>query len=81
MSRTTVPLTIALSLALSAGCVLQEQHPVAKVLPTAENAQINLPQDNAQQLVLGDLAETYMWTRQITREFNAGATWVLLVED
>jgi hypothetical protein len=79
-SLTTVSVAMALAFALSTGCVVQnDPHPVSKVLPTAENAQIHLPQNNAQQLALGNLAETYMWTRQITREFNTSAAWVLII--
>lgn len=72
-------LSLSLALALGAGCVQEGGHPVDRVLPTAETMKINLPEQNAQQLALGDIAETYMWTRQITRDFNGGAGFVLLL--
>ncbi len=81
--------SFTLSLALSAlvvsstGCIQQaEEHPVRKALPTADNIRINLPEQNAdepQQYALGQLADYYVLTRQVTRDFNAGAGFVLIL--
>jgi hypothetical protein len=70
----------SLALAITAGCLPQEgAHPVDRVLPTAETMQIKLPERQAQQLSLGSIAETYVWTRQITQVFNGGAAFVLIL--
>jgi hypothetical protein len=83
--------SFALTLALSAlvvvnttGCIQQapEDHPVRKALPTSDNIRINLPEQNnqgAQQYALGQLADYYVITRNVTRDFNAGAAFVLIL--
>ena len=63
---------------LAAGCVTEENDtPIVDALPTAESVQIKLPQATARSL--GQLADYYVVTRQVTRDLNAGAAWVLLV--
>ncbi len=67
-----------LAAALMAGCVTtQEETPIVNALPTAESVQIRLPQATARSI--GQLADYYVLTRQVTRDLNAGAAWVLLV--
>ena len=67
-----------LAAALLAGCVTtQEDTPIVDALPTADSVQIKLPEATARSV--GQLAEYYVLTRQVTRDLNAGAAWVLLV--
>ncbi|HWM86309.1 MAG TPA: hypothetical protein VNO33_10740 [Kofleriaceae bacterium] len=67
-----------LTAALLTGCVTEEQQtPIVDALPTAESVQIKLPQATARSL--GQLADYYVLTRQVTRDLNAGAAWVLIV--
>jgi len=67
-----------LAAALLAGCVTNEEEtPIVDALPTAESVQIRLPESNARSV--GQLADYYVLTRQVTRDLNAGAAWVLLV--
>jgi hypothetical protein len=64
--------------ALMTGCVSTEENtPIGDALPTAEAVQIKLPQSTARSI--GQLAEYYVLTRQVTRDLNAGAGWVLLI--
>ncbi|HYU16444.1 MAG TPA: hypothetical protein VEL05_10240 [Candidatus Acidoferrum sp.] len=72
------PLLVAtLATALATACAVEEDPPIADALPTAESVQIKLP--DAQQRSIGQLAEYYVLTRQVTRDLNAGAAWVLVV--
>ncbi|MEZ4366275.1 MAG: hypothetical protein R2939_08290 [Kofleriaceae bacterium] len=68
---------VALSLA---GCV--EQKPdtsdIARAIPTATQVQINLP-GQAMARTLGELAPWYVATRGVTRTFNTGTAWVLVL--
>jgi hypothetical protein len=69
------PLLTALVLA---GCVTTEEDtPIVDALPTAESVQIRLPQSTARSI--GQLADYYVLTRQVTRDLNAGAAWVLIL--
>lgn len=76
---------------LATGCVQQEapEH-IARAIPTAESVRINLPDSAARVVipnedgvsssrnaVLGELAEYYVVTRNVTRDLNGGAGWVL----
>lgn len=64
--------------ALLTGCATEEQEtPVVDALPTAASVQIRLPESTARSL--GQLADYYVLTRQVTRDLNAGAAWVLIV--
>jgi len=67
-----------LAAALFTGCVAtQEDTPIVDALPTADSVQIKLPESTARSI--GQLASYYVLTRQVTRDLNAGAAWVLLV--
>jgi hypothetical protein len=59
-------------------CIQQDKAPseLARAIPTADQVSIKLPQ-NANKSV-GDLAEWYVATRNVTRMFNGGAGWVLV---
>ena len=76
---------------LATGCV-QEEAPdaLAKAIPTAQSVRINLPDSAARVVgpsengvsstrnaVLGELAQYYVVTRNVTRDLNGGAGWVL----
>jgi len=80
MTRKNV-LTVALALAtLGFGCAKEPSDAISNALPTSEQVRVNLPDDgSAQQAALGELSEYYALTRGITREFNAGAGFVLLL--
>ena len=78
------------STVLATGCV-QDQAPegIARAIPTAEGVQIRLPDQAARittteseegigasrNALLGELAEYYEVTRNVTRTLNAGAGW------
>ncbi len=65
---------------LALGCAKEPGDAISDALPTAEQVRVNLPdQGGAQQAALGELSEYYALTRGITREFNAGAGFVLLL--
>lgn len=76
--RTTATLvsTAALSLALAAGCVPLEggESSVQQALPTADGVSIDVP---AEFKAVGDTAEFYRVTRQLSEDLNGGAGWIL----
>lgn len=66
--------------ALSAtGCLQQDQRPegLEQALPTAEQLSIKLPE--GQTRAVGQLAEYYTHTRNITRTLNGSSAWVLIL--
>ncbi len=84
MKPTTGSLVASLLLGASlAACVPQEQdgpHAIARALPTAEDVRITLPDTAAQRAAaLGDIAEWYVATREVTRGLNAGTAYVLVL--
>ena len=70
--------TGALSL-LAIGCVKQDAAPegLDRAIPTADQVSIKLPA-NAMRSV-GQLASWYVATRDVTRTFNGGSAWVLVL--
>lgn len=74
-------LCITLSSALLASACQPQSGPeeIQQALPAADAVKIKLPGDDVQQLALGEIADTYMWTRAITTTFNAGAGFVLVL--
>lgn len=50
---------------------------IAKAIPTADQVKIELPVNNAR--TIGELAEWYVATRNVTRTFNGGTAWVLVL--
>lgn len=60
-------------------CIQQEQAPshVARAIPTADQIKIKLPAGTSR--TIGDLANWYVATRDVTRTFNGGAGWVLVL--
>ena len=73
-------LAITVSL-LSVGCIQPTGDAVSDALPLAEDVRVNLPESAAgdQQAALGEVAEYYALTRGITREFNSGAAFALIL--
>ena len=76
------------------GCIQQSESPIGDALPRAEDVRVKLPDNAAMQQLdqlagegisatslaaLGDVAEYYMVTRQVTRDLNGAVGWVLLV--
>lgn len=51
---------------------------IAKAIPTADQVKIELPASMA-HTTLGDVAEWYVATRNVTRMFNGGSAWVLIL--
>ncbi len=70
--------TAALSISL-VGCIKQEEAPsdLRTALPTAEQVSIKLPE--GQTKTIGQLADYYVVTRNVTRSFNGGSAWVLVL--
>ena len=76
LTKTLAAVTLAASLV---ACVQPTDAPteMKSAIPTAEQVKINLPAGSARQL--GQLAEWYTATRDVTRMFNGGSAWVLLL--
>lgn len=70
--------TCVLSIAAT-GCIKQDGPPeeIARAIPTAEQVRIKLPANAAR--TLGDLANYYVVTRDVTRTLNGGTGWVLVL--
>lgn len=77
----TITLSLLSVFALSAGCVQRAgDHPIEQILPTSDQVKIEVPEGSAQTAyVLGDLADYYVITRNISRDLNGGAAWVLVL--
>jgi len=60
-------------------CVKQDEAPsdLKTALPTHEQVRINLPDGSAR--TVGALADYYVVTRNVTRDFNGGSAWVLIL--
>lgn len=60
-----------------------DPHPtIARVLPTADDVRIDLPENASAKgtsEALGELSPWYVVTRQVTRDLNGGTAWVLIV--
>ncbi len=76
-ARSIVPAALAATLAL--GCVQKtnDLHPIAQAIPTSDQVAIHLPESAAR--TIGQLAPWYVATRDVTRTFNGGTAWVLIV--
>lgn len=74
--KTALAATCAASLV---ACVQQDAPPshIARAIPTADQVRINLPGNTAR--TVGELASWYVATRNVTRTFNGGAGWVLVL--
>ncbi len=73
-------LLIAGSLSLLAvGCVKQDSAPegLDRAIPTADQVSIKLPANSMRSV--GQLANWYVATRDVTRTFNGGTAWVLIL--
>lgn len=70
-------LIAAAAISLTA-CVQKDEPPsaIARAIPTSEQVSIKLP-DNKR--AIGELAEFYVATRNITRTFNGASAWVLVL--
>lgn len=77
MNRLALSITVSL---FAIGCVQPTGDAVSDALPLAEDVQVKLPENaGEQQAALGEISEYYAMTRGITREFNAGAGFVLVL--
>jgi len=76
MTKSLLAATAAMSLV---ACVKQEEAPsdLKTALPTAEQVRINLPESTTR--TVGQLADYYVVTRNVTRTFNGGSAWVLIL--
>lgn len=82
MNRTlgkTVLLTSLLATVGLSACAQEENGPegLDAALPTAEQLSIKLPE--GQTRAVGELAEYYKYTRDITRTLNGSSAWVLIL--
>jgi hypothetical protein len=76
----------AASLGLVA-CIPQDDvsRDIDRAIPTADQVSIKLPdktttaRTTGEQLAVGQIANWYVATRDVTRTFNGGATWVLVL--
>jgi hypothetical protein len=72
--------TTALAATLATGCIQKTDDlgtSADKAIPTADQVAIHLP-DGAQRTI-GQLAPWYVATRDVTRTFNGGTAWVLVL--
>ncbi len=76
LTKSLLAATVAVSLV---SCVKQEEAPegIRRALPTADQIKIKLPESTAR--TLGQLADYYVVTRGVTRTFNGGTAWVLIL--
>ena len=60
-------------------CVQQDEAPqdIDHALPTADQVSIKLPDSKTR--AVGQLANWYVATRDVTRTFNGGTAWVLVL--
>jgi hypothetical protein len=74
---TVLTASCVLSLAAT-GCVKQDDPPdeIARAIPTAEQVRIKLPNSGK---TLGELANYYVVTRDVTHTLNGGTAWVLVL--
>jgi hypothetical protein len=79
ISTRSTTITAALAATLAFGCIQKQddQHPIARAIPTSEQVAIHLPQSATR--TIGQLAPWYVSTRNVTRTFNGGTAWVLIV--
>lgn len=78
----TIGLIATLTAATFATACVQraDDHPIQQVLPTAESVSIKVPgQAAASAWALGDIADYYRVTRDVSRSLNGGAAWVLIL--
>jgi hypothetical protein len=77
MLKTALAATTFVSL-ITTGCVKQDDPPaeIGRAIPTADQVAIKLP---AQARMLGDIADYYKVTRDVTRSLNGGSAWVLIL--
>src|SRR6185312_13886505 len=71
---------LAATVALSLGACVQQDGPpagIAKAIPTSDQVSIKLPDGQAR--AVGDLATYYVVTRDVTKTFNGGSAWVLIL--
>jgi hypothetical protein len=75
--KTVLTASCVLSLAAT-GCVKQDSPPdeLARAIPTADQVRIKLPNSGK---AIGDLANYYVVTRDVTRTLNGGTAWVLIL--
>lgn len=76
--KSLVAAACTLSLFASA-CVKQDEAPqdIDRAIPTADQVRIKLPDANAR--TIGQLANWYVATRDVTRTLNGGSIWVLVL--
>jgi len=80
MRKVGITVTL-LTLGLAGGCMQRtEDHPIGRVLPTADDVSIKVPgQAAASAWAVGDISEYYRITRDVSRTLNGGAAWVLIL--
>jgi hypothetical protein len=81
MMKSLLAATCALGLV---ACIQQDEAPkdIDRALPTADQVSIKLPETTARlidQNAVGQLATWYVATRDVTRTFNGGSAWVLVL--
>lgn len=79
MSTLATTLATTVLAASLVGCIQQQSAPsdLQRAIPTADQVRIELP--GGAERAVGDLAEWYVATRNVTRTFNGGAGWVLVL--
>ena len=72
-------LASTISLIASTGCIRQDEPPegLRTAIPTSDQVSIKLPQSATREV--GQLANWYVATRDVTRTFNGGSAWVLIL--
>jgi len=82
--RTFAARSLVLTLGLgaaAAGCVQKDNdpHEFTRAIPQAEDVRIKLPEGSDALRTVGQIADWYVATRNVTRTLNGGTAWVLIV--
>ena len=79
MSMLTKSFLAAATAVSLVACIQQQEAPegLKRAIPTAEQVSIKLPQSAGR--AIGELASWYVATRDVTRTFNGGSAWVLIL--
>ncbi|HEV7557633.1 MAG TPA: hypothetical protein VGO00_19345 [Kofleriaceae bacterium] len=77
MNKTLLAATTLLGFA--SGCLKQDEPPseLVNAIPTSDQVAIKLPNNGNKSI--GQLANWYVATRDVTRTFNGGSAWVLIL--
>jgi hypothetical protein len=77
LTKTLAAVTLAASLVACVQPTTEAPSAIKSAIPTADQVQIKLPAGTSREV--GQLANWYVATRDVTRMFNGGSAWVLIL--